>query len=214
MDKKAFYRLSSGLYLVSTAFDGKDNGCIINTALQVTSTPAQISVTINKENYTEQLIEKSGVFSVQALNEDADMDVIGVFGFKSGKDIEKFADISFKRDENGVPYITEKAAARFSCRVVNKMDVGTHVIFVGEVIDAEVMEGDPMTYAYYRQVKKGGTPAKASSYHGDVKEDEKSAGRAKGWRCSICGYVYEGEELPADFVCPVCGAPVSVFEKL
>lgn len=211
IDKKAFHRFSSGLYLLSTTFEGKKSGCIINTALQVTSTPAQISVTVNKNNYTEQLMEKSGVFSVAALNEEADMDIIGVFGFKSGKDVDKFAGFEVKEDINGVPYINEKSAARFSCKIVNTLDVGTHVIFVGEVIESEVMSGNPMTYSYYRQVVKGGTPANASSYIPEDSKEEHKGTKIVGYRCTVCGYVHKSDTLPADFVCPVCGKGAEVF---
>ena len=216
IDNKAFHHFSSGLYLLSTAVDGKNSGCIINTALQVTSKPFQISVTVNKENYTEQLMEKSGVFSVSALNEDADMDLIGVFGFKSSKDIDKFAGFNVKNDINGVPYVDEKSAARFSCKIIKSLDVGTHMIFVGEVVEAEVMSGNAMTYSYYRQVVKGGTPAKASSYIPIVEEDKKSTEGLKivGFKCGVCGYIHKGDTLPKDFTCPICGQGAEVFSPI
>lgn len=211
MDHKAFYRLSSGLYLLSSVNEGKSSGCIVNTVLQVTSQPAKLSVTVNKENFTQQTIAKSGVFSAVALNEQADMDLIGEFGFKTSREVDKFAAFPTKKDENGVPYTAQKGAARFSCKVVDSLDVGTHVVFIGEVLEAEVLEGDPMTYAYYQQVKKGGTPKNAPSY----KAPEAEGGEGKGgYRCKICGYILESDTIPQDFVCPICGQGRDQLEKL
>lgn len=207
MDRKAFYRLSSGLYLLSSTFEGKDSGCVVNTLLQVTSQPAKLSVTVNKDNFTQQIIEKAGVFSAVALNEQADMDLIGEFGFKTSREVDKFASFPHQRDENGVPYVAVQGAARFSCKVVDRLDVGTHVIFVGEVVEAQVLEGEPMTYAYYQQVKKGGTPKNAPSY-------KAPEGEGRGYRCKVCGYVLESDTIPADYVCPICGQGRDQLEKL
>lgn len=211
MDQKAFYRLSSGLYLLSSTSGGKDSGCIVNTVLQVTSQPAQLSVTVNKDNFTQQIIAESGVFSAVALNEQADMGLIGEFGFKTSREVDKFDSFPTKRDGNGVPYVAQKGAARFSCKVVGSLDVGTHVIFVGQVQEAEVLEGDPMTYAYYQQVKKGGTPKNAPSY----KAPEAEGGEGKrGYRCKVCGYILESDTIPEGFVCPICGQGPDKLEKL
>ncbi len=165
MDTKAFYKITYGLYIVSTRCDGRDCGCIVNTLQQVTSEPAKLSVAINKSNFTEALIEKSGYFAAMALTQDADLPLIGNFGFKSGRDVDKFAAYPFERDENGVAYITQSVAARFSLKLVDKLDVGTHMILVGDVLDAQVLsEAEPMSYAYYHLVKKGTTPKNAPSY--------------------------------------------------
>lgn len=174
---------------------------------QVTSSPAQLAVTLNKDNYTEQLIEKSGRFSAVVLTQNCGMDIIRNFGFCSSRDNDKFEQCTYKRDTHGVPYPSEHMAARYSLKVVKTLDLGTHVLFVGEVEEAEVLsEEEVMTYAYYHQVKNGATPKNAPSYQ---EKSEKS-----GWRCTICGYIYEGDPLPEDYVCPLCGAPAALFEKL
>lgn len=209
MDLKAFYKLSYGLYVVSSAFEGKQCGCIVNTLSQVTAEPPQLAVAVNKLNYTTKLIEQSGVFAGVVLTEKAEMDMIGTFGFRSGELENKFENYPVKQDLNGVFYITKDVAARFSCKVVHKMDVGTHVIFVGEVQETEVLsEDDVLTYHFYQQVKKGGTPKTAPSYKGEEKP------KKTGYRCAICGYVLEADELPPDYKCPICGAGVEEFIKL
>lgn len=207
MDQTAFFKLSYGLYIISTTFEGKDAGCVANTLHQVTSSPAQLAVTLNKDNYTEQLIEKSGRFAAVVLTEYCDMDTIKNFGFCSSRDNDKFEKCVYQRDTHGVPYPKEHMAARYSLKVVQTLDLGTHVMFVGEVEEAEVLsEEEVMTYAYYHQVKNGATPKNAPSYQ---EKSEKS-----GWRCTICGYIYEGDPLPEDYVCPLCVAPAALFEKL
>ena len=207
MNQASLHKLSCGLYLISSQFEGKSSGCIANTLQQVTSSPVQLSITLNKNNYTEELIEKSGVFNAVVLSQNVDMDVIRHFGFQSGKDIAKYETMDHKTDGLNVPYIHEHAVAYFTCKVVSTLDVGTHVIFVGEVVEMEVLnEEEVMTYAYYHKVKNGSTPKNASSYQ---EKAEKS-----GWRCTVCGYIYEGEELPEDFICPLCGVPASFFEKV
>lgn len=208
MDPKAFFKLSYGLYIISTEADGKQAGCIANTFNQVTSSPAQVSVTLNKDNATEQRIEKSGKFAVTVLQQSADMELIGRFGFHCSRDTDKFSGLDCGTDEQGLPYVKAHAASRFSCKVVKTLDLGTHVLFIGEVVGSEVLDNGPvMTYEFYHQVKNGRTPKNAPSY-----QEEKK--RVSGWRCLLCGYVYEGEILPADFICPICSAPASAFEKI
>lgn len=207
MDQKAFFNLSYGLYIISTSHDGKDAGCVANTLQQVTSSPQQMAVTLNKDNYTEQLIEKSGRFCGSVLSQDTDMEMIKTFGFQSSKDTNKFEKVESKRDKNGILYPISNIVSYFSVKVVQKVDLGTHVMFIGEVEEAEVVsEKEVMTYAYYHQVKNGSTPKNAPSFQ---EKTEKS-----GWRCTICGYIYEGDPLPEDYVCPLCGAPASLFEKI
>lgn len=210
MDPKALFKLSYGLYILSSRSEERDCGCIINTLTQVTAEPPRLSVAVNKQNFTAGAIARSGVFTAVALAEQADMELIGAFGFQSSAQADKFKGFPIARDENGVAYVTRSAAARFSCRVVGSLDVGTHLIFVGELTGAEVLSQDPvMTYAYYHAVVKGGTPKNAPSYQ----EPEKQEG-AKGYRCSVCGYRLESDLLPPDFVCPICGQPASRFVKL
>lgn len=207
MDYHAFDKLSYGLYIVSSEAGGKAAGCIVNTLGQVTVSPVQVAVTINKENQTTRTILESGKFSATVLAESASMELIGRFGFQCSRDVDKFAGFAWARDINGVPYVTEQCAARFACTVVNEVDLGTHILFVARVDDWAVLDDVPqMTYDYYHAVKKGLTPPKASSYR---PPEEK----VTGWRCTVCGYIYEGEALPANYKCPICGQGAEVFEK-
>ena len=208
MDYHAFDKLSYGLYIVSSEAGGKAAGCIVNTLGQVTVSPVQVAVTINKENQTTRTILESGKFSATVLAESASMELIGRFGFQCSRDVDKSAGFAWARDINGVPYVTEQCAARFACTVVNEVDLGTHILFVARVDDWAVLDDVPqMTYDYYHAVKKGLTPPKASSYR---PPEEK----VTGWRCTVCGYIYEGETLPANYKCPICGQGAEVFEKI
>lgn len=208
MDQSAMFQLSYGVYLASVTYDGKDNGCIVNSFAQVTNEPIQVSLTLNKKNLTEAMIEQAKQFHVTTLSKQVDMELIRSFGFRSGNDVDKFAQVNHvKRDTLGNAYIEDGGCASYTCKVVQTMDLGTHVMFIAEVIDAEVInKEEPMTYAYYHQVKNGTTPPNATTYQKEVKQT--------GWRCTICGYIYEGETLPEDYVCPICNAPASVFEKI
>lgn len=208
MDLQAFFKMSYGLYVVSSS-DGKNrSGCIVNTLTQVTAEPPKLMVAVNKNNFTTDIIRKSGYFTGIALGEGTDMLQIGRFGFKSGRDFDKFEGIAYAEDENGIPYPTEHAVARYSCKVVQELDIGTHILFIGEVTEAEkLLEEAPMTYAYYHQVKKGKTPKNASSYQPETP-------KAKGWRCTVCGYEYPESELPEGFTCPICGVSADKFEKI
>lgn len=209
MDPKAFFKLNYGVYIVSSSADGRDGGCVINTMAQVTSSPARLSIALNKNNYTLKLIETSGTFSGVVLSDDVDMDLIKRFGFQSGSDVNKYDGISQKRDSLNNPYPTEGACARFTCRVISTLDVGTHVIVIGEVVEAEVMDEKvpALTYANYHVKKNGTTPPNAPSY-------QESAGKVVGYRCTVCGYILESDTLPPDFICPVCGKDASYFVKL
>ena len=174
----------------------------------MTVSPVQVAVTINKENQTTRTILESGKFSATVLAESASMELIGRFGFQCSRDVDKFAGFAWARDINGVPYVTEQCAARFACTVVNEVYLGTHILFVARVDDWAVLDDVPqMTYDYYHAVKKGLTPPKASSYR---PPEEK----VTGWRCTVCGYIYEGEALPANYKCPICGQGAEVFEKI
>lgn len=207
MNNKAFFKLSYGLYVVSSSCDGKDSACIANTFVQVTSEPARVCITLNKNNYTTSLIENSYVYNVGVLLDDIDMDVIRRFGFQSGKDVNKFDGIDYEVDCQNIKQITEGIAASFSVKVISMTDVGTHIMFVGDVIDCKVInEGEVLTYANYHNKKNGTTPKNASSYQADTSKH--------GWRCTVCGFILEADELPEDFICPVCKQPSSVFEKI
>lgn len=203
MDKKAMYQLSYGLFVLTSAFEGRDSGCIINTGIQVTSQPNRISIAVNQGNFTKELVEKSGKFNLSVLSEAASFETFRHFGFQSGRDVNKFAAYSdCKRSANGLYYITAGTNAYISATVEQTVDLGTHMLFIAAVDDMEVLSKDPSaTYAYYQsQIKP--KPAQQSS-----------AGKT-AWRCTVCGYIYEGEELPVDFICPLCKHPASDFEKI
>lgn len=222
LDKKALYSLSYGLYIITTKTDDFAAGCVCNTFQQVTSEPTQVSVALNKENVTTETIRKAGRFCVSVLSEDAPMELIGTFGFHSSSDIDKFADVEAKEDGFGIPAVVEHSAARFSAHVVSELDLGTHILFVAEIDEAETLSGaSPMTYAYYHQVKGGKTPPKASSYQADdapapagSPADAPSGETRIAWRCTICGHIEYADELPDDFECPICGMGKEVFEKI
>lgn len=203
MDNKAMYKLSYGLFVLTSSIDGRDNGCIINTAVQVTSEPNCISIAVNKANYTEEIIQKSGKFNISVLSEKAPFELFQRFGFQSGRDVDKFAGFSkCERSANGLYYVSEGTNAFLSASVKQKIDLGSHTLFIALVDDMEVLSEAPSaTYAYYQS---------------DIKpkpEKKVSAGKTV-WRCSVCGYTYEGEDLPADFICPICKHPAADFEKV
>lgn len=204
MNKKAMYSLSYGLFVLTSALDGRDSGCIINTAGQVTSTPNRISITVNKDNFTHDLVMKSGKFNLSVLSEQANFEVFRHFGFQSGRDIDKFANYGeCHRSENGLYYVTAGTNAFISGSVEQSVDLGSHTLFIASVDDMDVLsDAASATYAYYQANIK-------------PKPEEKPAPTGKTvWRCTVCGYIYEGEELPADFVCPWCKHPASDFEKV
>lgn len=207
MDSSALYKLSYGLHLISSVSEGKDNGCIINTLTQVTSSPARLTAAVNKDNFTAELIARSGQFAATVLTEATEMDLIARFGFQSGREVDKFNGISFARDLRGIPYVEETMAAVFSCKVIDRLDVGSHLLFLGEIEEAKVLDNQPpMTYAYYHTVKKGTTPKNAPSYQ--------EAPAQRGFRCTVCGHIEPVDTLLQDFICPVCKQPRDVFVKL
>lgn len=201
INNTAMFKLSYGLFVL-TASDGRmSNGCIINTCTQLTQEPLKISICVNKSNYTHELISNSGVFAVSILSEKAPFDIFKRFGFASGRDTNKFYEFTdCEIGENNLPHITGNFSNAFiSGKVIEQIDCGTHTLFIADVTEAEVLNNDKsMTYEYYfANVKPKPQPEKK-----------------RGYVCKICGYVYEGDELPADFVCPICKHPASDFEPL
>ena len=212
MDKKALYDLSYGVFMLATKADGKVNGCITNTCMQVASDPVRVAIACINANYTCELLKKSGVFSLSMLDKTCSFDTIKHFGMQSGRDVDKFEYLELPTDVNGVPYMDWSVCAVLSCHVVDRMDLGSHTLFIAEIDDAVKLSAEPpMTYAFYQSDVKP-RPAKPAASGGS------GAGEApkkiKGWRCTICKYVYEGAELPKDFVCPVCGHDASDFEPI
>ena len=203
MDKKTMYKLTYGLFVLTSQAEGKDSGCIINTAGQVTSEPNRISITVNKANFTHDLVKKSGSFNVSILSEEASFDTFRHLGFQSGREVDKFAGYEdCKRSANGLYYITAGTNGYISAKVEQAIDLGSHTMFIASVEDMEVLSGT--------------ASASYADYQASIKpKPEKTAPAGKTvWRCSVCGYVYEGEELPEDFVCPLCKHPASDFEKV
>lgn len=167
MDLSAFFKMSYGLYVVSAEAGGRRAGCVVNTAVQVTSQPPRVSVAVNKENVTAGVIEAAGAFTVTVLDKTADMPYIGNFGFRSSDTYDKFEKYGCETSAVGSPYSPEHVCALLACRLVDTVDVGTHYLFIGEVVDAQVLsDEEPLTYSYYHAVLKGKTPPKASSYQG------------------------------------------------
>lgn len=202
LDTNAMFKLSYGLFVL-TAKDGeKDNGCIINTASQVTVEPNRITIAVNKANYTHDMIKKTGVFNVSILSEDVTFDTFKHFGFQTGRDTDKFAGYQdAERSANGLFFVTKGTNALISGKVVDEKEFETHTLFIAEVTECRVLSDvASVTYAYYfAHIKPKPQPA-----------EEKKV----GWVCKICGYVYEGEDLPEDFICPLCKHPASDFEKI
>lgn len=199
IEKTAAFKLSYGLFVL-TARDGeKDNGCIVNTVFQVTDNPFKISVTVNKNNYTHDMIKKTGVFNISVLTESVPFSVFQHYGFKSGRDTEKINSSTMPRSENGVVYLSAFTNAFMSAKVVEETDCGTHTMFIAEVTEAKTLSDErSVTYQYYfDNIKPKPQPQKK-----------------KGFVCQICGYVYEGDELPEDFVCPICKHSADAFKPL
>ena len=204
IEPNAMFKFSYGLFVLTTQADGKDNGCIINTAAQLTSNPNRINIAVNKANHTHDMIMKSGIFNISVLSQKASFDTFKRFGFASGKDTDKFAGFegSYDRSVNGLTYVTEGVNCFMSAKVIDAHDYGTHTLFIAEVTEARVLSPDPsVTYAYYFDHIKPKPQPKI--------EEEKT-----GWVCKICGYIYEGEDIPDDFICPLCKHGVADFEKL
>lgn len=216
MNKNTFRNLSYGVYVVSTWDDERPTGCTANSVMQITSDPATIAISINHDNYTNTCITKSGRFAVSILGKNSDPSIIGTFGFKSGKEVNKFDSVEYEIYDN-MPII-KSGCAYITCEVVNQMETETHTIFLGKVLEADILSDDEaMTYAYYHQVLKGKSPKNAPTYIPEEADKAKEDPKKGKYVCSVCGYVYDGdipfEELPDDYKCPICGQPKSVFKK-
>ena len=230
IDPHALWNLSYGLYIVSSRDGEKLNGQIANTVFQVAAEPPLIAIAINRENLTHKYIEKSKYFAVSVLEEAVPMTFIGNFGFKSGRNIDKFENCNYKIGETGSPLVTDYALSIIEAKVVSKVEAATHTVFIGEVVSSEVLKkGTPLTYADYHLKKKGKEPKNAPTYRApnEIKTENKEKKMEK-FVCDICGYVYDPEigdpengiepgtafeNLPDDWTCPVCGADKDSFSK-
>lgn len=227
MNPKALHKLGYGLYVVTSRKGDRLNGQIANTVFQVTSEPPTIAISINRSNLTWEFIKESRVFAVSVLCQDTPLSFIGHFGFKSGRDVDKLEGINYRIGKTEAPVVIDNAVSYLEARVIKEMDIGTHTIFIGEIIDGDVLsEKACMTYEYYHQVKRGVTPKTAPNY---VEEKKEVSTKMPKYKCSVCGWVYDPEigdpegsiapgtpfeKLPDDWVCPVCGAAKSDFERI
>lgn len=231
--------LSYGLYVVTSRLGDKLNGQIANTVFQVTAEPPQVAVSISKENLTHEYISASRLFGVSILDQSTPMKFIGLFGFKSGRDVDKLSEVAHREGTTGCPLVTDNTLSAMEVRVTDQVDAGTHTIFVGEVVGGEVLrEGTPLTYAYYYDQKKGKTAKNAPTYRGptptagvktgsaQAETSERRPGGMMKYICDICGYVYDPavgdpengvpagtafDKIPDDWVCPICGASKDQF---
>ena len=200
IQKEAVFKLSYGLFVLTANDAGKDNGCIINTCIQTTENPTTVVIAVNKDGLTHDMVVKTKKFNLSIIDESAPMALFEHFGFQSGKNVNKFENSVWgaRKSENGVYYLSENVNAYISGYVTDMIDMGTHTLFVATVVKAEKLaDTASATYDYYfKNIKPAPAP------------------QAKGWICKICGYIYEGEELPADYICPLCKHPASDFEKI
>jgi flavin reductase (DIM6/NTAB) family NADH-FMN oxidoreductase RutF len=192
MDFTTLFKVSYGMYVIGSRSGSNLNGQIANTVFQITSEPPRIAVSINKKNLTHEYINERKAFSVSILSEEAPMTLIGNFGFKSGRDIDKFENYNYKFGSTGVPILLDKTVGYLEAKVIEQFDIDTHTIFIGKVVDsANLSTGLPMTYSYYHEIKKGRSPKTAPTYV--EKEKLKEVNRVKKYRCKVCGYIYDPE---------------------
>ena len=228
----ALFKVSYGLYIVCSGDKSRGNGFISNTVFQVTSSPARFASCCNKDNYTADFIKESGAFSISVLHQDTPADIFGRFGYKSGRDFDKLQGMRIQYGETGVPIVLDEAIAFLECKVVQTHDVGTHWLFIGELVQSDVLNEsmEPITYLHYREVNKGVAPKNAPTYvDKSLLEKKKPSSKLKKFKCTACGYVYDEEEgdpsngtdpgtlfadLPDDWVCPVCGTEKEDFIEI
>jgi len=232
MQKEALHKIGYGVYIVSSRSGDKFNGQIANAIFQITAEPPTIAISINKQNLTHEFISNSKVFSVSILVKDTPLKFIGDFGFKSGRQGNKFEGVTFKTGKVGAPIVLDNTLAYLEAELIDQLEVGTHTVFVGKVVDAEILKpGEPMTYAYYHDVKKGTSPKSAPTYlkEEDSRIKKEDVGKMQKYVCKVCGYVYDPkdgdpdngikpdtafESLPDTWVCPICNAAKDQFEKV
>ena len=217
MDKTIFYDISYGMYVITTNYEGKNVGCIANSFCQITSVDNIVSISLNKQNFTNTAIKQTKKFALSIISENTNSELIGKFGFYSSKDVNKFEGFDFEV-LNNMPVIKENCTGYLVCEVFDIIDAGTHDIFLARAIEGEKFNNNtPMTYSYYHKVVKGKSPKTAPTY---VEEEVKTSG-GKKFKCSVCGYVYDEdkektkfEDLPSDWKCPLCGVPKELFEEV
>ncbi|MEN8153889.1 MAG: flavin reductase [Acidobacteriota bacterium] len=221
---EAMFKITYGLYVVCSGDKESGNGFISNTVFQVSSKPAKFAAACHKNNFTSGVIVKNNCFSVSILHKETDPELFGRFGYKSGKDYSKLDGMEIKYGETGVPIVLNDAIAYLECKVVQKLDVGSHWLFIGELADAQIVneQKEPITYDYYRKINKGAAPQNAPTYiESSELVDEKEQVGPGNYKCAACGYIFnENKEgviftgLPDKWTCPVCGADKKVFREI
>jgi flavin reductase (DIM6/NTAB) family NADH-FMN oxidoreductase RutF/rubredoxin len=224
IDFEALFKISYGLYIVSSGDKQYGNGFISNTVFQVTSEPIRFAVCCNKDNHTAGFIKKYGTFTVSVLHKESSPEVFGLFGYKSGKDIDKIKGMKVIYGETGTPIILNDCIAYLELKVVQTFDIGTHLIFIGELVQSKTLDDskEPITYAFYRQVRKAVAPKNAPTYVDKSKLHKKKQDTSfKKFKCGSCGYIYDESveeikfsDLPSDWICPVCGSEKSEFFEI
>jgi len=221
---ETLFKISYGMYIVSSGDWVAGNAYISNTVFQVTSNPPQIATCCHKDNFTLGIIQRTQAFAVSVLHQQTSSDILSRLGYKSGRNLQKFEGIRVKYGESGLPIVLDDAIACFECNVVQTIDLGSHVLFIGQLMHSELLEQslEPMTYAYYREIKKGSAPKNAPTYQeNSAAHATSSPDAAKKYQCLACDYVYDDSEheikfvdLPDDWECPLCGSPKSIFVEI
>lgn len=223
IDFNALFKISYGLYIVTSGDEKHGNGFISNTIFQVTAEPPKFAACCNKNNLTSEFIEKYGNFAVSVLHQETNSEIFGRFGYKTGRDFNKMEGMTILSGQTGVPIVQNDCIAYLECKLVQKFDVGTHWLFIGELVDAQITNEtyDPITYAYYRQVKKGVAPKNAPTYLDKSKLETKETKTTGIFKCTACGYIYDENKegikfagLPDDWKCPDCGADKEDFMEI
>ncbi|MDE7406083.1 MAG: flavin reductase [Clostridiales bacterium] len=211
MNNNIITKLSYGVYIVTTWSEGKPVGCVANSIMQVTAEPATFAVSINRDNFTNACIRDIGKFAISVLAESSDPKLIGTFGFKSSREVDKFDGVDYSV-QSRLPVLND-SCGYIVCDVIDQMETDTHTVFLGKLVAADSFGSKtPMTYDYYHKVIKGGAPKTAPTYVAEEATEIPQSG--KKYRCTICGYVYEGDEVPDDYVCPICGVGKDLFEEI
>ena len=233
LDLESLFKLSYGMCIVSSKKGNRFNGCIVNTVFQLVPEPPMVAMSLNKQSLTHEYIADSKVFTISILSQETPMPFIGRFGFRSGRDIDKFEQVNYKIGQTGVPIVLDNTVAFLEAEVAQSIDVVTHTLFIAKIVACETLDGDkePMTYAYYRDIKQGRTPKTAATYI-KIKpktQAEEGVRNMKKYKCLMCGYIYDPdvgdtengveagtafEDLPDDWVCPECGAGKDEFEPI
>ena len=217
MNTKILRNMSYGVYIVGTMDGDRPTGCVANSIMQITSSPATVAASINHDNFTKECIDKHGYFSFSILSVDSPVELIGKFGFQSGREINKFDGVDYEMIGN-VP-VLKHTCGYITCKVVDKMETSTHTVYLGEIVEANIYDDNKaveMSYAYYHKVIKGKSPKNAPTYienepEADVIETPK---KKVTYVCQVCGYVYDGDPLPEDFICPICKQGADKFKRV